>query len=119
MEFCEFCENMMYIKTNSEDVFDVFYMCKNCDHTKPLSKTSTTKVVQTFYASDEKNVLGLTQNIEFDPTIPHDHNIVCPNKECVKEKNAPNDVMYMKTDEINMKFAYYCVHCKQFWENRF
>jgi DNA-directed RNA polymerase subunit M/transcription elongation factor TFIIS len=119
MEFCEFCDNMMYIKTNSEDAYDVHYVCKNCEHTKPMSNTSTTKVIQTFYDTESTFVYGISDNIEFDPTIPHIHDITCPNEKCTKTKSQISDVMFIKTDDIKLKFAYYCVHCKKIWENRF
>ena len=120
MEFCTFCDNMMYIQTSEDDARDVFYVCKNCDHQKEMSKDKTVKVIENFHDGSESSIVqDIIQNIEHDPTIPHIDDISCPNEKCSKPDKAMNDIMYLKTDAINMKYAYYCVYCKYFWENRF
>lgn len=119
MEFCNFCENMLYIKDKEDDKFDVKYYCKNCNFEKPLSADNSSTLIITNRCSE--NVVNMTnvinKNIIHDPTIPHIDNIQCPNKECTKPNEKHNDVMYIKTDNINLRFVYYCVYCKKFWEN--
>lgn len=120
MEFCHFCNNMLYIKDDPDDAFDVKLYCKNCQFQKPLSDSKQTKlVIQNIYNAnnviDYKNILN--ENIIHDPTIPHIDNIKCPNEGCTKPKDAGNDILYIKIDTVNLKFIYYCTYCKQFWEN--
>lgn len=119
MEFCDYCENMLYIKDNDEDKFDVKYYCKNCNFEKPLSdKNTSTLIIQNRYSENSVNLTNvINENIINDHTIPHIDNIPCPNKECTKPKDKNNDIMYIKTDNVNLKFVYYCVYCKKFWEN--
>lgn len=120
MEFCELCENMLYIKNNPEDAFDVKYYCKNCQFEKPLSeKQESTLIIQNIYNANNSDDYSnfINEHIIHDPTIPHIDNIPCPNSQCSKPDNKTNDVMYIKVDNINLKFIYYCTYCKHFWEN--
>ena len=121
MEFCDFCDNMLYIKSNEDDAFDVKYYCKNCSFEKSLStnENKSTMIVQNRYDVsknvDYKSIIN--KHIVHDPTIPHIDNIPCPNEQCTKGESDGNDVMYIKVDNINLKFIYYCTYCKHFWEN--
>lgn len=119
MEFCEFCNNMLYIKDTEEDKFKVMYYCKNCSFEKPLSTSlESTLIIQNKYTENTINMKNvINENIVHDPTIPHIDNIVCPNTSCIKPEDKNNDIMYIKTDNINLKFVYYCTYCKHFWEN--
>lgn len=120
MDFCDFCENMLYIKDNPDDAFDVIFYCKNCQFQKPLCNDKSSKlIIRNIYNTnnvvDYKNII--TENIIHDPTIPHIDNIPCPNSNCTKQNNEGNDIMYIKVDNVNLKFIYYCTYCKEFWEN--
>jgi DNA-directed RNA polymerase subunit M/transcription elongation factor TFIIS len=116
MEFCNHCQNMLYIK--DDDNHSVKLYCKNCTFEKPLAEDEKSKLVlQNFYKSDINIHNVFNKNIEYDKTIPHIDNISCPNKDCTKPKNQTNDIMFMNTDSINLKYVYYCVYCKHFWEN--
>lgn len=119
MEFCKFCNNMLYIKDSKEDRFDVKYYCKNCNFEKQLSNnTTSTLIIQNKYADNNINLNNIiNENIIHDPTIPHIDNITCLNKECIKPSEKNNDIMYIKVNNINLKFVYYCTYCKHFWEN--
>jgi hypothetical protein len=110
---------MLYIKDSKEDRFDVKYYCKNCNFEKPLSNTTaSTLIIQNKYTDNNINLNNvINDNIVHDPTIPHIDNITCLNKECTKPNDRNNDIMYIKVDNINLKFVYYCTYCKHFWEN--
>ena len=117
MEFCNYCNNMLYIKDSQEDKFDVKYYCKSCNFEKDLSNESTL-IIQNKYVENSMNIENIiNDNIIYDPTIPHIDNIVCPNSKCSKPKEKGNDIMYIKIDNINLKFVYYCTYCKHYWEN--
>ena len=119
MEFCKFCDNMLYIKDSEENKFNVKYYCKNCHFEKQLSEQSKTKlIIQNKYNADIPLHNVLNKNIIFDPTIPHIDNIKCPNKDCCKKPDEQNDIMYIKTNAIDLSFVYYCVYCNHFWENK-
>ena len=112
MIFCNTCNNMMFIRLEEGDLI---HYCKNCnfsfkssDNEDPIlvSETSFDKDVATFKQY-------MTKYIEYDPTLPRVNNIVCPNKNC---KTEENEVIYIKYDQNNMKYIYYCCKCKEFWK---
>ena len=37
-------------------------------------------------------------------------------KECSKKKDEMDEVIYIKYDNENMKYLYYCVYCEKFWK---
>lgn len=120
MEFCEFCNNMYYIK-QLEDQSMVNY-CKNCNSQKSFessdqSQKSRKILTNNFEMSTSSYKQYLNENIVYDTTIPHVNNIQCINSNCTKTNDEENDIMYIKYDKQNVKHLYYCVHCKHFWTN--
>ena len=58
---------------------------------------------------------------KLDPTLPRMKNIKCPNAECSsnkkdEEKYTYPEVIYMRYDDSNMKYAYICSHCDFVWK---
>ena len=43
MDFCNLCENMLYIKIDIDDENKLKNYCKNCNFEKELPKTTTPK----------------------------------------------------------------------------
>ena len=121
MEFCVFCDNMLYVKNAKEDEnqFDVNYYCKNCNYSKSISdKKESLMLINNLYSKERSHALHVNPDIEYDPTLPHVDNIECPNEECTTKKSKQrNDVIYMKYDVPNIRYLYFCVHCKHFWKN--
>ena len=115
MEFCDFCNNMLYVCHNEDDAFEVKHYCKNCSFTKSLSQDKHTVLLMKNRYNVESNWKQYANpDIEFDPTIPRVDNIPCPNAKCTAKTS---DVMYMKYDAVNIRYVYFCVHCKHFWRN--
>jgi len=119
MDFCDFCNNMYYIKETEEKSL-VFY-CKNCGSQKDISSENdinSKKIMSTDYeAANSKYLQYLNPDIIHDHTIPHVNNVICANKDCSKDPDVGNDVMYIKYDNTGIKYIYHCVHCKHFWTN--
>tara|TARA_B110000259_G_C14016023_1_gene401343 strand:+ start:2026 stop:2367 length:342 start_codon:yes stop_codon:yes gene_type:complete len=92
--------------------------CKNCNFSKELSNTKSMSIIETIYEKSENINYKLFINpyIKYDPTLPRVNNIECNNKECTKEKDKMNEVIYIKYDNENMKYLYYCVYCEKFWK---
>ena len=54
---------------------------------------------------------------KLDPTLPRITNIKCPNDNCetnLEEKVA--EIIYIRYDDINMKFLYLCSSCNHTWK---
>lgn len=117
MEFCTLCDNMLYVKDDEEDRFNVKYYCKNCNFVKSISdKQESLLLINNSYSTERSHALYVNPDIEHDPTLPHVDNIDCPNQKC-SGKNRKNDVIYLKYDVSNIRYLYFCVHCKHFWKN--
>lgn len=117
MKFCKHCDNMLYIRTTSEDGTDALvYYCKNCMFT--MTETSDNLSHPVFdngmLSKDGKEARFdqfMTESIEHDVTLPRVRDMACPSN-C---KN--NEVVYVKYDPTNMKFLYFCTSCKKFWRS--
>lgn len=115
MEFCEVCNNMLYVKTN-ENRHLVKY-CKHCEFSKVETNIGSVKISETMYTEDD---LLYNQNINkylrYDPTLRriNDAQIQCPNADC-NNGEKPQQVLYIKYHPQNMKYLYVCDHCGHIW----
>jgi DNA-directed RNA polymerase subunit M/transcription elongation factor TFIIS len=116
MEFCDDCDNLLYMKDNEGKL--VKY-CKHCSFSKELDPRTAGafKVTQTMYSEDDL-LYKQHQNkyLRFDPTLPRvqDPNIHCPSQECTGPKDAPR-VLYVKYHPVHMKYFYCCEYCGYTW----
>jgi DNA-directed RNA polymerase subunit M/transcription elongation factor TFIIS len=121
MEFCKLCDNMLYIKREVTDEQDkLINYCKNCSNSVELkSDNKSILIFENNYEKEKINYkLFINPYIKYDPTLPRVNNLVCPNAKCTKKKNQDNEVIYIKYDNENMKYLYYCVYCEEFWVNK-
>ena len=118
MHFCINCQNMYYIRINSEDSNQLIYYCRNCGnedtnisiHNMCVSKIQTKKSNTNF-----NNIIN--KYTKLDPTLPRINNILCPNSECsTNTKNEEKEIIYIRYDETNMKYVYLCSTCDTVWE---
>lgn len=90
------------------------HYCKNCKYSR-LSDAKAASILisdkSQFDASEIAYKAFMTPYIKHDPTLPRVNNIKCTNPEC----NKSNEVIYVKYDNENMKFLYYCCDCGHFW----
>lgn len=121
MEFCKFCDNMLYIKhvsSTEEDkqINDVHYFCKFCGNKEDFNIHQPKLISKVSFKSDDSIDKWIKKDIEFDLTLPHVHYIQCANKECTKESDKENDVIVIRYDNTGVKYIYYCTHCKHYWK---
>jgi|TARA_B100001540_G_scaffold241128_2_gene215875 DNA-directed RNA polymerase subunit M/transcription elongation factor TFIIS len=118
MEFCENCENMLYIKNDENN--NLVKYCKHCNYNKIETEAKCIKISDTIYFEDD---LLYNQNINkylrYDPTLRRikDSNISCKNSECNIESDK-QQILYIKYDEKNMKYFYVCDHCGFIWKEK-
>lgn len=134
MKFCDVCNNMLYVSTDDQSGLVLY--CKNCSYKNVMTKEedsiqltnvqrkgttgadeqSDTCIMNINYADDARSYKQyLTPNIKYDMTLPRVNNIPCPNKDC-KSKTNDSEVIYIKYDNMNMKYLYFCCKCEQFWK---
>lgn len=119
MDFCEICDNMMYYRLDDEN--NLITYCKNCkNEIKKKKSDGSVLVIHDDAVSDEIRYLqNNSQNIIYDPTLPHVNNIICPNVNCPsnEKKGRERDVIYRKYNYNDMKYAYHCVNCNTNWKS--
>jgi len=121
MRFCDNCNNMYYIRIDSDDSNKLIYYCRNCGKEDTSSDFSEDIVVSKLQI---KNVDKTYTNIinkytRLDPTLPRINNILCPNPECTTNtKNTEREIIYIRYDDTNMKYIYLCSTptCGTVWE---
>ena len=110
---------MYYISLQDDDSNKLIYYCRNCGNTNNylidqklcISKTELNKKTSKF-----SNIIN--KYTKLDPTIPRINTIKCPNNECPSNKNdfsVPREIMYIRYDDINMKYIYLCCNCDYNW----
>lgn len=118
MEFCDVCNNMLYVRTNENR--HLIKYCKHCDFSKVDTNQTSVKISETMYTEDD---LLYHQNINkylrYDHTLRriNDSQIKCPNTECEThlDEEKQQQVLYIKYHPHNMKYLYVCDHCGHIW----
>jgi DNA-directed RNA polymerase subunit M/transcription elongation factor TFIIS len=119
MHFCSKCDNMYYIRIDSEDSNKLVYYCRNCgneDDTLTVENVSVSKVQLT--RSEQKFSHIINKYTKLDPTLPRINKIKCPNPECETNtsESAEREIIYIRYDDVNMKYVYLCSTCETVWK---
>ena len=116
MEFCEQCQNMLYLRTEEDGTLDRY--CRNCDYSKKEAPgAKAIKVSRTLYSEDDMLfVQHQNPHLRHDPTLPRvvDKDIQCPNSSCTGPRDKPQ-VLFVKYHPVNMKYFYCCDYCGHCW----
>jgi len=118
MEFCDVCNNLLYMKT--DDSKQLLKYCKHCDFSKIENNLGCVKISETMYTEDD---LLYNQNINkylrYDQTLRriNDPLIKCPNSTCETHGDSAKQqqVLYIKYHPQHMKYLYVCDHCGNIW----
>ena len=115
MKFCQNCQNMLYISVSGDILFR---KCKNCNFAIEENYAAGAEcIVTNSVETDNDNYKKyMSKYIKYDPTLPRVNNIACPNASCSKKAADDNEVIYIKYDNKNLKFLYFCCHCENFWK---
>lgn len=113
MEFCKSCDNLMFMQASGGRVV---HKCHCCHAEAQLLGSESKCVGRTSYArADTAASTHINEYAFEDPTLPCVDMIACPNPECGRPKEAPERVVFIKHDPVNMKYLYCCLHCRKFW----
>jgi DNA-directed RNA polymerase subunit M/transcription elongation factor TFIIS len=110
---------MYYIRIDSEDSNKLVYYCRNCgneDDTLTVENVSVSKVQLT--RSEQKFSHIINKYTKLDPTLPRINKIKCPNPECETNtsEGAEREIIYIRYDDVNMKYVYLCSTCETVWK---
>lgn len=116
MEFCEVCDNMLYVKSN--DAKQLVKYCKHCEFQRVETRASAIKISETIYSEDDLLYnQHVNKYLRYDPTLRRikDPLISCPNKNCNVDDDR-KQILYIKYHPQNMKYLYVCEHCGETWK---
>jgi len=122
MHFCSKCDNMYYISISETDGNSLIYYCQNCGHKDDLLTSQNICVSNTqLKRSEQKYNHIINKYTKLDPTLPRTNTISCPNHECESNasdetKRKEREVIYIRYDDINMKYIYLCANCDIMWK---
>lgn len=118
MHFCSVCGNMYYIRIADSGSNQLTYYCRNCGHTDDTLTVDNVCVVDMAGAKTGGAKLSHVVNkyTKLDPTLPHIKTIRCPNDQCGShDDEAKRDVIYIRYDDVAMKYLYICSICDTMW----
>jgi DNA-directed RNA polymerase subunit M/transcription elongation factor TFIIS len=117
MKFCVKCNNLYYIAVSEKNENQLTYCCRNCGY-EELHQTDNfcgLKTDSTY--GDQIYKYTLNEYTVNDPTLPRIYNTECINAECPTHgKKSPTEIIYMRYDDANLKYAYICTTCKTAWK---
>jgi len=109
---------MYYISIDSENTNKLVYYCRNCG-TKDTSINTNNVTVSKVQMSKGENKFEhiINKYTKLDPTLPRINKILCPNSDCsTNMNNDPREIIYIRYDDINMKYVYLCSTCDTVWK---
>jgi DNA-directed RNA polymerase subunit M/transcription elongation factor TFIIS len=116
MEFCPKCDYYLVLNTKTGDCIR---KCLQCGYSSPDTKGGLVYETIVKERSSEAYKILINEFTKQDPTLPHNNNIKCPRADCPSNSGAAKrDVMIIKTDPVNLKYAYICTVCDERWHSR-
>jgi len=120
MHFCSNCQNMYYIRIDSEDPNKLIHYCRNCgneDNFFNLQNDSVCVSKTQIKKSEQSFSNFINEYTKLDPTLPRTSKILCCNSECLTNtKNQPREIIYIRYDDVNIKYIYLCSTCDTSWK---
>ena len=96
MEFCNICNNMLYIKSDENKKLIKF--CKHCSYEREEVNTKAIKISETIYTEDDLLYnQHINKYLRYDPTLRRikDDFIKCPKPEC-NTGDSKQEILYIK-----------------------
>jgi hypothetical protein len=96
---------------------DLVMYCKNCNWTTNSGHEKGMCVYESSAVEEEADYKQyMTKDVKNDHTLPRIRHIKCPNEKCTGT-DADREVIYVKYDNINLKYLYFCCDCETFWKS--
>jgi len=110
---------MYYIRIDSENTNKLIYYCRNCGNEDELLTVDNVTVSKTVVKKNEQKFSHIINKYtKLDPTLPRINKIPCPNADCdTNKKDVPRENIYIRYDDVNMKYIYMCCVCDQIWKS--
>jgi DNA-directed RNA polymerase subunit M/transcription elongation factor TFIIS len=109
---------MYYIRIDGENPNKLVYYCRNCgneDTTLNVDNVSVSKIQNS--QGEQKFSHIINKYTKLDPTLPRISKILCLNQDCeTNTQHKPREIIYIRYDDVNMKYAYLCSTCDTVWK---
>jgi DNA-directed RNA polymerase subunit M/transcription elongation factor TFIIS len=117
MHFCSNCQNMYYIRINSDNPNSLVYYCRQCGNEDKLLAVDDVCVSKIQIKKNDHSFNHIINKFtKLDPTLPRINNMLCPNADCLTNtKDKEKEVIYIRYDDTNMKYVYLCCECDTVW----
>ena len=118
MHFCANCQNMYYIRIDTDNPNKLIYYCRKCGNEDKLLTAENVCVSTTQIKKGNQSFAHIINKYtKLDPTLPRISTILCPNPECkTNTKDEAREIIYIRYDDINMKYVYLCSTCDTIWK---
>jgi len=122
MHFCSNCSNMYYIRIGEgNDANKLVYYCRNCGNEDNNLAVENVCVSKTLVKQGEQSFAHIINKYtKLDPTLPRVNNVLCPNIDCKtnteKGQEKEREIIYIRYDDVNMKYVYLCSECNHAWK---
>ena len=117
MHFCIECDNMYYIRISNDDPNKLIYYCRNCGHEDDGLNVDNLTISSISVKDNTTEITHINKYTKLDPTLPRIKDILCPNPDCTTNtKKSEREIIYIRYDDINMKYIYLCSTCEIVWK---
>jgi DNA-directed RNA polymerase subunit M/transcription elongation factor TFIIS len=120
IQFCKRCDNKYYHKINNNSLV---YYCRVCGYedTDSISNEAMCVLNTQFQKGANQDFDHVVNRYtKYDPTLPKIM-IKCPNDDCKtnesKKEDATTEAIYLRYDNVNLKYLYICTVCETKWTN--
>jgi DNA-directed RNA polymerase subunit M/transcription elongation factor TFIIS len=109
---------MLYISISEDDANKLNYYCRCCGNIEnTLSADNVTISKNQLKKSEQEFGHIINKYTKLDPTLPRVSTILCPNPSCkTNTENVPREIIYIRYDDLNMKYVYLCSTCEFVWK---
>jgi hypothetical protein len=111
---------MYYIRIEAENINRLIYYCRNCGDEDDKESMNNVVITHTnLKKSNQEFGHIINQYTKLDPTLPRINNVLCPNVDCLTNtdpNNNPREIIYIRYDDINMKYVSLCSTCDIVWK---
>ena len=109
---------MYYIRIDDDVGNNLIYYCRKCGNEDSSLTENNICVSKTYIKQEEQTFTHIiNEYTKHDPTLPRYNSILCPNADCTTNtKDTPREIIYIRYDEVNLKYMYLCSTCDTTWK---
>ena len=114
---------MYYIGINEQNPNELTHYCRNCGYIDNSNIKENSCILRNDIKKGERKFDHIINKYtKLDPTLPRINTVKCPNVKCATNNNEGKDddikheVIYLRYDDIKLKYIYLCPTCDHIWK---